>query len=146
MFLHQTQDYRRFLSSLTKFDLRLTLKSDRKLNFDPTIRMGWNQCHCEDSWIPFPMTTHGLKLELKRLRYLKNHTWRVSSLHTTITFYRWIFKMSSVLKTRYLDLPIGTKTTQSNFGKAFKWANEVRTKKLKEKTRLMMLAYGPSGP
>ena len=49
MFLHQTQDYQRFLSTLTKFDLRLTTKSDRKPKFDPTIRMGWNQCHCEDS-------------------------------------------------------------------------------------------------
>ena len=64
IFLHQTWGYLRFLSILTKFDLRLTLNSNRKPNFDPTVRMGWSQCHCKEYWISFLMTTHGSKLEL----------------------------------------------------------------------------------
>ena len=40
MFLHQTHDLRRFLSHLTKFDLELTPKDLRNINFDPTVKNG----------------------------------------------------------------------------------------------------------
>ena len=48
------------LSTLTKFDLKLTFDDDQKPNFDPTIRIGSNQSHLEEYWIPFWMTTHRL--------------------------------------------------------------------------------------
>jgi len=38
IFLHQTQDYQRVLSTLTKFDLKLTLNDDWKSNFYPIIQ------------------------------------------------------------------------------------------------------------
>ena len=47
MFLHQTRGYWIFLPTLTKFNIRLTTVSDQKSNFDPTIRIGWNQRHCK---------------------------------------------------------------------------------------------------
>ena len=40
MFLHQTQATQRFLSTLTKFDPRLTLEGNKNPNFDPTVRIG----------------------------------------------------------------------------------------------------------
>ena len=48
--------------------------------------MGWNQYHYEDYQIPFPMTIHRSKLELKQLRYLENRKKRVNTLLDTITF------------------------------------------------------------
>ena len=86
MFLHQTLATWRFSSSLTKFDLRLTPSSSENSNFDPTIGTGWDQGHCKDYWMSFPMTILGLKLELKRLRYLENHAKRICLLLKAITF------------------------------------------------------------
>ena len=51
----------------------LTPKGTRNLNFDSTIRMGWDYCHCKDYQIPFPMTIHGSKSKLEWLRYLENY-------------------------------------------------------------------------
>ena len=86
MFLRQTRATRRFLSTLTKFDPRMTLKSNKNPNFDLTIRIDWDQRHCEDYQIPFPTTIHGSKLELKRLRYHENWAERISTLPEAITF------------------------------------------------------------
>ena len=86
MFLHQTRGNPRFLSNLTKFDLKLTPRGDRKPNFDQIVRMSWNQCHGKDYSIPFPMTAHGSKSKLKRLRYLENHARHVCSFPDSITF------------------------------------------------------------
>lgn len=60
--------------------------STRKLNFDPTIRIGWNKYHCKEYLIPFPMTTCGSKSELKWLRYLENCAERINSLREAIYF------------------------------------------------------------
>ena len=86
IFLHQSRVTRRFLSILTKFDLRLTLGGTKNSNFDPTFKMGLYQCHCKDYQIPFPTTIHGSKSKLKRLRYFENHVWRVSSFLEAIMF------------------------------------------------------------
>ena len=43
MLVRQTQVTRRFLSTLTKFDLTLTSKGTRNPNFDPTVKTGWDQ-------------------------------------------------------------------------------------------------------
>ena len=86
MILHQVQAYWSFLSTLTKFDLKITPKDDQNPNFNLTIETGWNQCHCKEYWINFPMTTHRSKSELKRLRYLEQHPGRISSLLEAITF------------------------------------------------------------
>ena len=86
MLLHQTRASRRFLSTLTEFDLTGTLMGPKNPNFDSTIRMGYDQLHYEDYQITFPTTIHGSKSELKRLRYPKNRAKHVSTLSKTITF------------------------------------------------------------
>ena len=83
MFLHQTWATRWFSSSLTQ---SLTYKGTRNLNFDPIVRMGWDQYHCKEYQILFPTTIHGLKLELKWLRYPENCAKHVSTLPKAITF------------------------------------------------------------
>ena len=65
---------------------RLTPYGTRNLNFDTTVRMGWNQCHYENYQIPFPTTIHGSKLEFKQLRYPENRKKHVNTLSDTITF------------------------------------------------------------
>ena len=69
-----------------KFDPRLTLEGTRNPNFDVTVRTCWDQCHYEDYQIPFPMTIHESKSELKRLRYLENYEKRINTLLEAITF------------------------------------------------------------
>ena len=86
MLLHQTWVTQRFSSTLTKFDPRLTARGTKNPNFDPTIIMDWGQCYCKYYWIPFPITIHGSKSELKRLRYLENCAGHVNSLYEAITF------------------------------------------------------------
>ena len=68
------------------FDPRLTFKGTKNPNYDSTTRTGQNQCHCEDYQIPFPTTIHGLKSELKWLRYPENCKKCISTLPNTITF------------------------------------------------------------
>ena len=64
----------------------LTPKGTRNPNFDPTIRIGWDQCHCKDYQIPFPTTIHGSKSKLKWLRYPENHAKRINTFPEAITF------------------------------------------------------------
>ena len=45
IFFHQTWASRRFLATLTKFDLKLTPSGPKNPNFDPAVGIGWNQCH-----------------------------------------------------------------------------------------------------
>ena len=80
-------DFCQFRACLTKVDSMLTFKGIKKSNFDPIIKMGWDQHHCEYYQIPFPKTIHGSKSELKQSRYLENHAKRVSMLPEAITFY-----------------------------------------------------------
>ena len=72
MVFHQTRVSWRFLATLTKFDLRLTLGGPKNPNFDPAARIGWNQHHYEDYQILILMTIHGSKSKLNRLRYHEN--------------------------------------------------------------------------
>ena len=76
--------------------------------------MGRNRCHGKDYWISFPTTIRMSKSEWKRLRYLGHNFW---SNH-------WIFKLSSVLELDIHTFPLVTRSAQSDFGKAFKWAIE----------------------
>ena len=88
LFLHQTLATLWFSSTwscLTKFDPRLTLRGIENPNFDPTVRLGWDQCYYKFYWILFPITIHGSKSELKRLRYLENREKCISSLPDPIT-------------------------------------------------------------
>ena len=91
MILHQIQAYWSFLLTLTKFNLKLTPKDNQNPNFNLTIEIGWNQCHCKEYWINFPMTTHKSKLELKRLRYLEHHFRCISSFLEAITFDPFVY-------------------------------------------------------
>ena len=118
MFLHQTWAYRRFLSTLTWDWLPRMIK---KPNFDLTIRMGGNQCHCKGYWIPFPTTIHVSKSELKMLKYHENCVGHISSLPKAITFFdHWIFELSSVLETNIHTFPLVSRLAQSKVEKAFK--------------------------
>ena len=71
---------------MTKFDLKLTLEGTKNPNFDLIVRMAKDQFHYKDYQIPFPMTIHGPKSELKQLRYLENTEKCVSMLLEAITF------------------------------------------------------------
>ena len=62
------------------------LEATRKSNFDMTVKIGSNNCHCKDYWIPFSTTIHGSKLELKWLRYLEKCVGHISLLLEAMTF------------------------------------------------------------
>ena len=102
MLLHQNRAIWRFLSTLTKFGPMLTPKGTRNPNFDPTIRTGWDQCHCKDYQIPFPRTIHGSKSELKWLRYPENHQ-HISRDHNFWSDH-WIYNFFMFMETRHLDI------------------------------------------
>ena len=71
---------------LVKFDPRLTLESSKNPNFNPTIWTGWVQRHCGDYWILFSTTIHGLKSELKWLRYPENRAKCIITTDPTVGF------------------------------------------------------------
>ena len=88
--------------------------SPRNPNFDPAVRMVWNQCHCEDYQILSPTTIHGSKLELERLRYHEN--WVNAPIDAPLTsrshnfwFDCWIFEFHTFLETRSQDISRGVK-------------------------------------
>ena len=125
------------------FDLSLTPSCYWKPNFDSTIEMGWNQCHYKEYWIPSPKTSHGSKLELKRLRNLENHAWRISLLLEAITFDPtvWFSKGQVFWKLDISIFPVPPRSGQSKSEKASKSAVEVKTKKWK-KPKLLISANG----
>ena len=61
-----------FSEIFNNFDLKSIPGGPKNSNFDLTIQMGWNQCHCKDYQILIPTTIHGSKLKLEQLRYHKN--------------------------------------------------------------------------
>ena len=63
-----------------------------KSNFDPTIRMGWKQSHCEDSWISFPITKLVHRSGHVGLGPKLNSTWldRVAECRTRIWSHIWV--------------------------------------------------------
>ena len=95
--------------------------------------MGWDQRYCKNYQIPFPMTIHGSKLELKQLRYPENCAKRVKMLPKTITFYLIIrFPISSVFwKLDIQSFPEKPRSAQSKSGKSFKYAFESRSEKVR---------------
>ena len=121
MFLHHTRATRRFLSTLTEFDPELTLEDPRNPKFYLSIRIGWGQHHCKYYQIPFPITTHGSKLELKWLRYPENRARNVILLPKVITFYPTVGFQSFIVfqKLDIKTFPVTTRSTQSDLGKAF---------------------------
>ena len=84
MFLHQTQAIRYFC----KLWLSLTPRGLKTLILiQPSKQVeSWDQHHCKDYWISFPMTIHESKLELKRFRYAENRAKHARSLLEAITF------------------------------------------------------------
>ena len=77
------------------------------------------------------MTIHGSKSELKQLRYPENRTGCVSSLPKTIAFDSTVgFSNCQVFwKLDIHTFPGIPRSTQLEFGKAFKSTIECRTKK-----------------
>ena len=88
-----------------KFDLMLTLGGTKNPNFDPTIRTGWDQCHCEDYLIPFP--TNIVKMVEISRKSCKAHQ-HISQGHN-FWFDRRIFNFFSVMETRHPELSKDTK-------------------------------------
>ena len=131
MFLHQTQATRIFLSTLTKFDLRLTLGGTKNPNFDPSIRTGWSQHHYKYYGIPFLTTIHRSKSKLKWLRYLENHVEHISTIPESVTF-NPTFKISTSLVFWKLEIQIfsgSPRLAKSEFRKTSKYAIKVRIEK-----------------
>jgi len=89
------------------------------------------------------MTIHGLKLELKRLRYPENCAKCINSLPKAITFDPTI-NISFSLVFWKLDIHIFLRTlrsTQLEFGKAFKYASKAEPEK---EPRLLMSTLDPA--
>ena len=112
--LHQTWASRSFLTTLTKFDLELTLGGPRHPNFDSTVRTGRNQCHCEDYQVLIPTTIHGSKSKLERSRYHENRgntpiDAPLTSESHNFWSNRWIFKIHTFSKTRSQNISRGVK-------------------------------------
>ena len=121
MVFYQTRAPRRFLATLTKFDLELTPSRLKNPNFDSAIRMswtGWNQCHCEYYQIFNPTTIHGSKSELERLRYHENRDNTpfdapLTSRSHNFWLHRWIFEFHTFLETKVKIFPGVSRSTQS---------------------------------
>ena len=101
--LHQTWVSWRFLTILTKFDPKSTRGGPKNPNFDPAIKTGWNQSHCEYYWILVPTTIHGSKSELEWPRYHENRDDApIDALQTSKShnFWsnRWIFRFHTFLE------------------------------------------------
>ena len=62
--LHQTWVSQRFLTTLTKFDLKSILSGPKNPNFDLAVKTDLNRRHCVDDQILIPTAIHGLKSEL----------------------------------------------------------------------------------
>ena len=112
--LHQTQASRRFLTTLTKFDPKSILGGPKNPNFDPAVRMGWNQCHCEDYQILILTTIQGSKLELERPRYHENRDDAPINAPQTSESHNfwsncWIFKIHTFLEIRSQNIFRGVK-------------------------------------
>ena len=89
--------------------LGLTEGGPKNPNFDPVIRKGWNQCHCEDYKTLITMTIHGSKSKLEWPRYHENRddapidTPQTSESHNFWSN-RWIFKIHTFSNTRSQEL------------------------------------------
>ena len=134
MFSHQIWGYQKFELTLTKFDLWLTLDDNQNPNFDPTVKTGWNWCHCKEYWINFPTIAHGLKSNLKQLRYLKSYAKHVSLLLEAITFDPTVqFLKCRVLWKLYTNnFLVPLRSSWLEFRKASKLATKVKTKNKKK--------------
>ena len=84
------------------------------------------------------MKAHGLKLELRRLRYHESSVKRVSLLPKPITFYSTIqFSRSQMIQKLDIHLiPVPSELGQSEPGNTFKKVIEVRIKKNQEKDEI----------
>jgi len=148
MVLYQTEAPRRFLATLTKFDLESILGGSKNLDFDPATEMGWNKCHCEYYSIPVPTIIHGSKSELKWLRYWENREKRISRLPKVITFDLTVgFLISLALWKleihRFSKTPI---SPQSKSRKTSKYVFEVRTCKVYEDEIVDISGAWPDSP
>ena len=112
--LERLKDFWPLWPSLTKFDQRLILGGPKNPNFDPTVRMGWNQCHCKDYQILISTTIHGSKSMLDWSRYHENRDNASINAHLTSKSHnfrsdRWIFKIHTFLEIGSQDLSRGSK-------------------------------------
>ena len=112
--LERLKDFWPLWPSLTKFDLRLILGGPKNPNFDPTVRMGWNQCHCKDYQILISTTIHGSKSMLDWSRYHENRDNASINAHLTSKSHNfrsdcWIFKIHTFLEIGSQDLSRGSK-------------------------------------
>ena len=86
----------------------------RNPNFDPTVRMGWNQCYCKYYQILSLKTIHGLKSELERPRYHENRVNAPIDAPLTSQSHnfwsdRWIFEFHTFIEIESQDLFRGVK-------------------------------------
>ena len=120
----------------------------RNPNLYLVIKTGWDQCHCEDNQISIPMTIHGLKSELKRLRYSENCEMHISTLPKVITFDPTILILMYLVFWK-LDIHIfpGTpRSLQSKSGKTSKCATKVKTEKVHKDEIADISQAQPSAP
>ena len=108
-----------------KFDPMLTLGGTKNPNFDPTIRTGWDQCHCEDYLIPFP-TNIVKTVEISR-KPCKAHQ-HISQGHNFWSNYQ-IFNFFSVMETRHPELSRDTKISSIQVWEDLKTCIQSWTKK-----------------
>ena len=109
IFLNQTWAFRRFLTTLTKFDLKSIPSGPKNPNFDSAFKMGWNQFHYEDYQILIPMNVHGSKSELEWSRCHENRDNALIDAPLTFESHNfwsdcWIFKIHTFLETGSQDL------------------------------------------
>ena len=106
----------------------------RNPNFDPAIRMSWNQFHCKHYQILIPTTIHGSKSELKQLRYWENREKHISMLPEVITFGPTvgILIYLAFWKLDIQSFPGTPRSPQSEFEKTFKCASKVKTEKVQQ--------------
>ena len=103
MFLHQIQATWWFLSTLTKFDPKLTLEGPRNPSFDPSIGTDWNwqkllnSLSNDYSWVEIGVKTVEISWKL-----CKEH--QLASWGHNFWSYCWISKVFSFLKTTHMDL------------------------------------------
>ena len=109
IFLNQTWASRRFLTTLTKFDLKSIPSGPKNPNFDSVVKTGWNQFHYEDYQILIPMNVHGSKSELEWSRCHENRDNALIDAPLTFESHNfwsdcWIFKIHTFLETGSQDL------------------------------------------
>ena len=125
-------NYSKIFSKFGQVWPEVDLVGPKNPNLDSVVKTGWDQCFCEENKILIPMTIHGSKSELKRLRDWENCEKHISTLPKVITFDPKVgILISSVLWKLDIQSFLGTpRSLQSESEKTSKCASEIRTEKV----------------